>query len=103
MRIVIDDFINHKSNTLQGFFTIYLPELGISIPGFSLHESAAGARWIELPSKKTESGTWERVLIAYNLRQAKKFKEDLLKAVDAHRQGTESRFQIECQHDFELN
>jgi len=84
MLFEVDDFAAHKSNTLQGFFTVYFPECGISISGFSLHESETGARWTEFPSKPDKNGKYEKVINSYNTRQAKKFKEQLLKALDEH-------------------
>ena len=86
MRIEIDDFIEHKSNTLQGFFTVYFPDWGIAIGGFSLHEKeATGSRWVDLPAKPNKNGEYEKVITAYDTRQAKKFKEQLLKLLDEHR------------------
>ena len=89
MRIEVDDFVERKCNTLQGFFTVYIPDWGISIQGFSLHENAAGGRWVEVPSKRSADGNgkekWEKIINSYDSRQAKRFKAQVLKALDEHR------------------
>ncbi|MGA2224164.1 MAG: hypothetical protein ABSH41_06975 [Syntrophobacteraceae bacterium] len=88
MRIEVDNFIEHNRNTLQGFFEVYFLDLGISIPGFSLHEKkGTGSRWIELPAKPNKDGEYEKVVNAYDTRQVKKFKEQLLNLLDEHRRG----------------
>jgi hypothetical protein len=84
MTFEVDDFVQHKSNTLQGFFTVYFPGWGISISGFSFHESNSGARWIDFPAKPNKTGEYEKVINTYDTRQAKKFKEQLLNALDEH-------------------
>jgi DNA-binding cell septation regulator SpoVG len=96
MRIEIDDFIEHKSNTLQGFFTVYFPDWGIAIGGFSLHEKGNGSRWVDLPAKPNKNGEYENVVTAYNTRQAKKFKEQLLKLLDEYRRDQEAQAEKEC-------
>ncbi|MGA2223151.1 MAG: hypothetical protein ABSH41_01750 [Syntrophobacteraceae bacterium] len=84
MLFEVDDFVPHESNTLRGFFTVYLPECGISIPGFSYHERVSGARWIDFPSKPNKSGEYEKVIKPYETRKAKKFLEQLLKKLDEY-------------------
>lgn len=84
MLFEVDDFKPHKSNTLQGFFTVYFPECGISIQGFAYHKSDSGSRWIEFPSKRNEIGKYEKVIEPYDTRKAKKFREQLLKALDEY-------------------
>ncbi len=97
MRIEIDDFNEHKSNTLQGFFRVYFPDWGISIPGFSLHEKkGTGSRWVELPAKQNKNGEYEKVIIAYDTRQVKKFKEQLLNLLDEHRRDQAAQADKEC-------
>jgi hypothetical protein len=92
MRIEVDDFVPRRSNTLRGFLTVYFPEIGIGMPGFSLHENeSTGARWIELPAKPNKKGEYEKVLTAYDTRQAKKFKEQLLKLLDEHLRDQEAQ------------
>jgi hypothetical protein len=86
---------------LQGFFTVYIPDWGISLPGFSLHENnASGARWVEFPSKRSADGNgkekWEKTINPYDTRQAKKFKEQLLKLLDEHRRDQEAQVEKEC-------
>jgi hypothetical protein len=92
MMFEVDDFVPHKSNTLQGFFTVYFPECGISIPGFSYHESITGSRWIDFPSKPNKNGEYEKVINSYDTRKAKRFREQLLKALDEYMKDKEQNF-----------
>jgi hypothetical protein len=77
MHISIDEFKQHKSNTLQGFFTVILEDYGLEIPGFSLHKKGE-SRWIELPSKPPTDAKngekWTKVLQFYDTRKEKEFK-----------------------------
>jgi len=100
MRIEVDDFVEYRSNTLRGFFTVYFPEGGFSMSGFSLHENELGSRWVEFPSKRSadENGKekWEKIINPYDTRQAKKFKEQVVKTLDEHRRGQEAQAEKEC-------
>ena len=100
MRIEVDGFVEHKSNTLQGFFTVYFPEGGFSMSGFSMHTSESGARWVEFPSKRSADGNgkekWEKIITPYDTRQVKKFKEQVLKALDEHRRDQKAQAEKEC-------
>jgi len=86
VRIEVDEFVPHESNTLRGFFKVYVLEAGIVIPGFSLHESGAGSRWVDFPSKPNKTGEYEKVVMPYDTRQAKKFSEQLLRLIDEYLQ-----------------
>jgi hypothetical protein len=84
MQISIDEFKPHKSNTLQGFFTVVLEDYGLEIPGFSLHKKG-DSTWIELPSKAPTDGKngdkWAKVIQFYDTRKEKEFKKIVMKAV----------------------
>ena len=57
MQVEILHFRPFVKNSLQGFVTIFLPEVGLEIRGCTLHE-ASGKRWVGLPAKEytTEEG-----------------------------------------------
>ena len=88
MLIEVEDFKSYKSNTLQGFFTVYIPEWGIGIPGFSLHQKESGERWVEFPSKPStdpnKNGKYEKVVFGYDMRNARKFQREVLKVLDLY-------------------
>jgi hypothetical protein len=77
MNLTIDDFKHHKSNTLQGFFTVILEDYGLEISGFSLHNKG-DSTWIETPSKPPTDGKngekWTKVVHFYDTRKGKEFK-----------------------------
>jgi hypothetical protein len=92
MNISIDEFKSHKSNTLQGFFTVILEDYGLEIPGFSLHKKGE-SRWIELPSKPPTDGKnvekWTKVLQFYDTRKEKEFKRIAMLKLQEYLQAEE--------------
>jgi len=76
MNISVDNFVSKKNNTLQGFFTVYFNDLGISMQGFSLHVKAE-AKWIEFPAKRPPTSgnneKWTKVFEFYDKRKEKEF------------------------------
>ena len=57
MRVEVLHFRPFVKNSLQGFVTVFLPDVGIEIRGAMLHK-ASGKAWISLPGKSyvTEDG-----------------------------------------------
>jgi hypothetical protein len=84
MNVEVIDFNQRVNNTLRGFITVYLPDFGMEIPGFTLHEKN-GSRWIELPSKAVgdnQDPRWEKVVSFYSRKHEKLFKDAVLVALD---------------------
>lgn len=89
MAIQIQDFRPFKKNTLQGFVTIRLTNIGLEIRDCPVHESA-GKRWIQMPSKpyqkKDGEQTFAFILDFYDKPKGKQFQELALEALDAFRE-----------------
>ena len=51
--IEIVSFKEYKNNTLQGFLTVRLTNIGLEIRDITLHEKE-GSQWIGMPSKPYE-------------------------------------------------
>lgn len=85
MKLKVIDFQERVNNTLRGFIKVYLPDYGIMIPGFSLHEKN-GHRWVEVPGKMVtqpeKDPKWEKIFSFYNSLCEKQFKEAVLVALD---------------------
>ncbi len=104
MKLQIEDFIPYQKNTLKGFFTIYFPDYGYSIGGFSLHENA-NARWVEVPSRPSSDQNapkaWEKIIVFYHPGLKKRFTTAALKALNKYfseqnqTEEEEKGFQIE--------
>ena len=44
MEVKVVEFIPLERNTMQGFVTVEIAELGLEIPGFGIHQRG-GPRW----------------------------------------------------------
>ncbi len=105
MKLEVEDFIPYQKNTLKGFFTIYFPDYGFSIGGFSLHENEK-TRWVEVPSKPSNDPNkpkdWVKIVVFYHPGLKKRFSTAALKALDKYfreqnqtEQEEQQGFQIE--------
>lgn len=85
MNIEVTDFSPRIKNTLRGFITVNLPDPGIEIPAFTLHEKD-GNRWVEIPGKQISNGQgdlkWEKIFNMPNKWKEKIFKDAILVALD---------------------
>ena len=85
MNIEIIDFNPRINNTLRGFITVYLPDFGMEIPSFMLHEKNNN-RWIEVPGKIVGDGQqeqkWDKILSFFSRKHEKLFKDAVLAALD---------------------
>ena len=65
MKIEITEWRSFQKNTLQGFVTIHLPDIGLEIRDATLHVKNA-KQWIGLPSKpykaKDGSEKWSYIV-----------------------------------------
>jgi hypothetical protein len=99
MAIEITDFRTHEKNTLKGFLTVRLTNVGLEIRDLALHEKN-GSRWLQLPAKPYEkpdgSKGWSYIISFYEKKNYHQFQEVALKALDsfqreARRNGNEKQ------------
>jgi hypothetical protein len=87
MEIKVVDFVPLGSNTMQGFVTVELVELGLEIPGFAIHQKGE-SRWVELPAKpptnSDNNDKWIKVINFYDRRKESEFKKLILKDYDKY-------------------
>jgi hypothetical protein len=97
--IEIAEFRVHSKNTLQGFVTVRLTNIGLEIRDLALHEKN-GDRWFQLPAKPYEkpdgSKGWNYIVSFYQKSTYRQFQEVALKALDsfqreARRNGNEKQ------------
>ena len=84
--IEVTDFRPYVKNTLQGFLTIRMTNVGLEIRDLALHKQN-GKRWLQLPAKpyKKPDGSqgWSYILDFYEKARFNQFQEVTLKALDA--------------------
>lgn len=85
MKIKVIEFTTRVNNTLQGFLTVYIPSLGMEIPGFTLHQKGDN-RWLEVPGRPLtnaqENGIWTKVLGFTSKLKEARFKKQVLEDLD---------------------
>jgi len=82
--IEITSFKPYVKNTLQGFATIRLTNIGLEIRDCALHEKN-GSRWFQLPSKqivKPDKSQWVYILDFYDKPRGEQFQKAALAALD---------------------
>lgn len=88
MAIEIISFRAHSKNTLEGFATVRMTQIGLEIRDITVH-SKDGKRWLGLPAKpyKKPDGSdgWSYIIDFYDRETADKFRDATLKALDAYR------------------
>ena len=86
MAIEVVKFRAYSKNTLQGFLTVRLSNVGLEIRDIALHMKN-GKRWLQLPSKPYQKDdgaqAWSYILAFYDKHRHKQFQEMTLKALDA--------------------
>ena len=88
MTIEIVSFRNYKKNTLQGFLTIRLTNVGLEIRDATLHERG-GERWVGLPSKPYEAEgetKYSYIVKFYEKAKYHQFQKAALEALDEYMQ-----------------
>ncbi len=87
MALEIFNFRPHEKNTLRGFLTVRLTNVGLEIRDIALHKKN-GKRWLQLPAKpytKPDGGQgWSYILAFYEKKHFKRFQEVTLTALDAY-------------------
>ncbi len=85
-KINVVEFIPCNRNTLQGFASVELAELGLVIPGFAIHKKGKN-RWVELPAKPPTDpenySKWTKVIKFYDIRKENEFKRMILESLDS--------------------
>lgn len=91
MAIEIVDFRTHEKNTLKGFVTVRLTNVGLEVRDLALHQKN-GKRWLQLPSKPYQkpdgSKGWSYIISFYEKDRYNQFQAVALKALDAFRRDT---------------
>ena len=86
MAIEITDFRSCEKNTLQGFATARLTNVGLEIRDIALHQKN-GKRWFQLPAKPYQkpdgSQGWSYIVSFYEKKNYHQLQEVALKALDA--------------------
>ena len=83
MSIEIVNFRKYEKNTLKGFFTARLPNIGLEIRDCTLH-SKNGERWIGLPSKPYDANgetKYSYIVKFYEKDKWELFQTEVLKAL----------------------
>ena len=84
MAIEITEFKPHEKNTLRGFLTARLTNIGLEIRGICLHEKN-GKRWLSMPAKLWEKNgetKYVYILDFYDRQKSDQFQACALKALD---------------------
>ena len=84
-QIVVKAFRKYVKNSLQGFLTLSLPAVGLTIKDISLHESN-GSRWVSMPARPYETGgqtQWSQIIEHDSKESRKAFQNAAIRAVDA--------------------
>ena len=94
MAIQISDFRPYEKNTLQGFLTVLLSDMGLEIKDIALHRKD-GKRWLQLPAKlyrKPDGSQGWSYIVSFNTKKDfKLFQEVTLTKLDTFRQGEARR------------
>ena len=87
MGIEIVKFRKYEKNTLQGFLTILMTEVGLEVRDATLHQKE-GKRWIGLPAKpyqKEDGSTAYAYVIKFvDKGRYQQFQNAVLKALDGY-------------------
>lgn len=86
MNIEIVSFRPLEKNTLRGFLTIRLSDVGLVVKDVCLHEKN-GKRWLSLPAKpytKTDSGQGWACILEFDKSHYWFFQDSALAALDAY-------------------
>ena len=98
MPIEVKEFRPYEKNTLRGFATIRLTNVGLEIRDCTVHEKN-GQRWIGLPAKsyeKDDGETGYSYLIAfYEKPRFEQFKKAVLKAIDDYEPPEDPEEEVE--------
>jgi hypothetical protein len=84
MAIEVVSFKPFQKNTLQGFATIRMSNIGLEVRDVCLHQKD-GRRWIQLPSKAYEKDgktLWSYILDFYDKARGEQFQQATLVALD---------------------
>lgn len=85
MAVEIVSWKKYSKNTLRGFLTIRLTNVGLEIRDMTLHQKN-NSRWMSLPAKpyKKEDGTqaWNHIVKFYDEARGKQFQKAVLEALD---------------------
>ena len=84
-QIVVKAFRKYVKNSLQGFLTLHLPGVGLTIKDICFHESN-GSRWVSMPARPYEQdGTtkWAQILEYDSKESRQAFQRAALRAVEA--------------------
>lgn len=109
--IQIVDFRFHQKNTLQGFLTVLLSDVGLEIRDIALHRRD-GKRWLQLPAKPYKkldgSRGWSYILTFNRKQDFHLFQEVTLKKLDifqgqARRNCTDANQKTQSGHRPELS
>ncbi len=85
--IEIVNFRKYEKNTLRGFLTIRMTNIGAEIRDLTLHQKN-GKRWVSLPAKPYEkedgSQGWSYIIKFYDEERGKQFQDAVLGALDIY-------------------
>lgn len=84
MAIQVVRFQSFQKNTLQGFLSLRMSNIGLEIRDLALHEKD-GKRWVQMPAKPYERDgkvSWSSVLDFFDKARAAQFQRAVLAALD---------------------
>ncbi|MCD6516442.1 MAG: septation protein SpoVG family protein [Candidatus Aminicenantes bacterium] len=85
--IKILEFKERQQNTLQGFVTIQMTNIGLEIRNITVHQKN-DSRWIGMPAKPYEKDgktQYSYIVHFYDKEMGDKFKDAVLQALDEYR------------------
>jgi hypothetical protein len=86
--IQIMGFTQFQKNTLKGFFTARLSNVGLEVRDLTLHEKN-GKRWVALPAKLVQrtpeqgGNSWFAILTFFDKNRERQFQQACMAALDA--------------------
>lgn len=93
MAVEIISFRSYEKNTLRGFLTVRLTNIGLEIRDMTLHQKN-GSRWVALPAKSYKKGDggqgWSYIVKFYHEVRGKQFQKACLDAFDRYLRDTKN-------------
>ena len=92
MAVAVLEFRPYVKQTLRGFLTVRLTNVGLEIRDLALHKQN-GKRWLQLPArpytKPDGSQGWSYLVSFYEKTRFEQFREVALRALDEYRRQAE--------------
>jgi len=87
--IKIVSYKEYQKNTLQGFVTVRMPNIGLEIRDITVHQKE-NSQWIGMPAKNYEKDgkvNYSYIVFFYDESTKKRFQDEVLEALAEYRQA----------------